>query len=123
MATQTAECHNPGARASGKRAFPLAAKVARRLRLVPTWPTLEAIHLAIESEAKHFRVSFDEIAEMFVRAGNEWSRLPEYQFASEWQRREIFRLNQLDRFWFDDSRWRAKLAYQEFAAEHREQSA
>ncbi len=119
MATQTAACHNPVARASGKRALPLAAKVARELGLVPTWPNLQTIRLAIESEARLFCVANSVIAELLISAGKERSSGPEYRPPSEWEKRHLFRVNVIDRFWFEDARWRAKEVFAEFEARHR----
>lgn len=123
MATQTASCHNPGARSSGKRDFSLAAKVARELGLVPTWPNLQIIRLAIESEILHlqfFRVRGDAVARMMIRAANENSAM---RYADWFERAKIYRSNCVDRFWFEDGRWREKIAYLDFLDELREQSA
>jgi hypothetical protein len=122
MGTQPRISHNPGRRTSGKRALPLAAKVADELGLVPTWPNLQTIRLAIESEAKLSRAALAEVVEMFVRAGNEWTGGPRYSPLSDWEQRELSRLNSVDRFWFEDARWRAKFAYQEFREQRRKAS-
>jgi hypothetical protein len=121
-ATQTAASHNPRGGSSGKRAFPLAAKVARELGLVPTWPNLQTIRLALESEAKFCQVTVAEVAEMIVRAGNEWTTGPQYTCPAEWEKREISRINTVDRFWFEDARWRFKKAYFEFRERRRRAS-
>jgi hypothetical protein len=123
MATPSAASHNSGWRSSGKRNFPLAAKVARELGLVPTWPNLQTIRLAIESEAALSNAARAQAAEMLIRAGKEWSPGPRYSCPSEWERRELFRLNTVDRFWFEDARWRSKSAYLEFRDKHGEQIA
>jgi hypothetical protein len=119
-ATHPAGCHNPSARSSGKRAIPLAAKVARELGVIPTWPNLQTIRLALESEATHYKATFAEIGEMFIRAGKEWTDPPIYHCPSQWERREISRVNTVDRFWFEDARWRYKLAYAEFLERRKE---
>jgi hypothetical protein len=119
-ATHPAGCHNPSARSSGKRAIPLAAKVARELGVIPTWPNLQTIRLAIESQAEPCRATVSEIAEMLIRAGKEWTAAPQYVCPSQWQKREIDRLNTVDRFWFEDARWRYKLAYAEFLERRKE---
>lgn len=119
MGTQTESSYNPAQRSSGKRvkrAIPLAAKVARELGLVPTWPTLQIVRLAIESESRRFGVQVREIAELFIRAGNEYTELPRFSCPPEWRRRMVSRANTVDRFWFEDARWRYKLAYQEFVS-------
>lgn len=123
-ATQTAASHNSRGASSGKRAFPLAAKVARELGLVPTWPNLQTIRLAIQSEVEFcesasLEVTVVEVAEMIMRAGNEWTTLSQYVCPAEWERREAVRMNSVDRFWFEDARWRAKAAYLEFREKHR----
>lgn len=123
MGTQTASSHNPGARSSaklrragGKRAIPLAAKVARELGLVPTWPNLQTIRLAIESVADYFQAPISEVAAMLVRAATEGTPPfgGPYHCQSDWEKREAYRLNSVDRFWFEDARWRIKRAFFEF---------
>lgn len=114
MAAQTEASHNPSQRSSRKRAIPLAARVARELGLVPTWPTLQTIRLAIESEAALSSVSLNKAAELLVRAGKEWTSCSIFHCPSDWEKREISRLNTVDRFWFEDARWRSKIAYAEF---------
>lgn len=130
MATQSAASHNPALRSSGKNvrfsALPLAAKVARELAVVPSWPNLQIIRLAIESAAHSCHATLAETAEMLIRAGKEWTARPQYHCPSEWEIREIERLNTIDRFWFEDARWRGKVAYERFyerLRQDREQTA
>jgi|SRR5579864_2843508 len=119
MDTLAEASHNPGTGSSGKRAIPLAATVARALGVVPSWPNLQTIRIAIESEADYFGSTREEIAEMIVRAGTERSCASLYVCPSEWEKREIYRENAVDRFWFEDARWRSKFAYQEFLERRR----
>ena len=119
MAAQIEASHNPGARSSAKRDFSLAARVAKMLGLVPTWPNLQTIRLAIESEALLSAVSMAEAAEVLIRDAKEPSICGVLHCPSEWEKREIARINTVDRFWFEDARWRSKFAYQDFVAERR----
>lgn len=118
MAIQPESSYNPARRSSGKRNFPLAVKVARELGVVPTWPNLQTIRLAIESESVLSSVSLEDAAAVLIRAGKEWTSGDLYSCPSSWEQREHFRLNTVDRFWFEDARWRSKFAYAEFAAQH-----
>lgn len=110
---------NSGVRSSGKsggNSLVLAADIARRLGMVPTWPNVQTIRLAIESEAELSGVSVVEAAAVIVEAAKEPSRFSPLVPPSEWQRREVFRENSVDRFWFEDARWRGKNAYLYFRA-------
>ena len=127
MATQNAVSPNPPRLSSGKlglistrRALPLAAAVARQLGIVPTWPNVQTIRLAIESEAQLSSAALEDVAAMLVLAGKEWTRGPQYSCPSQWEQREISRLNLVDRFWFEDARWRDKFAYADFRARLRQ---
>jgi len=97
--------------------LPLAAFVARKLGIVPTWPNVQTIRLAIESEADLSGVSDFLAAEVILKAAKEWTRFPEYSCPAEWEKRLIARVNTVDRFWFEDARWREKDAYTEFRRE------
>jgi hypothetical protein len=134
MATQAEASHNSRPRSSGKnsrfsttrsdtRHLPLAAEVARKLGIIATWANVQTIRLAIESEAALTGVALLDVAEMIVRAGKEWTRGSMYSCPSEFERREIFRLNAVDRFWFEDARWRSKDAYAEFCEQLRKNGA
>ena len=114
---------NPSAASNEKvrsLALKLAAHIACQLGIVRTWPNLQTIRLAIESEAAASGVPIDAAADVIVRAAREQTRLPQYTFAAEWVRRETYRENSVDRFWFEDARWRTKTAYLEFRADLRE---
>lgn len=108
---------NSGARSSGKtgkKAVPLAAEIARQLGMVPTWPNVQTIRLAIESEAEFSSVSIAEAAAVIVEAARERSTGSMYRPAANWEEREFYRENSVDRFWFEDARWRTKFAYASF---------
>jgi hypothetical protein len=122
MAAQNESSYNPARPSSGKRDFPLASKVARELGLVPTWPNLQTIRLAIECEASFLSVPPADVAEMIVRAAKEltWgSSLACHSVVDEafWMR-----LNTVNRFWFEDARWREKFAYAEFVQQLRREA-
>jgi hypothetical protein len=128
MGTQNAVSANSRRLSSGKlghfstrRSLPLAAAVARQLGIVQTWPNVQTIRLAIESEAELSGVSPADVVEMLVRAGKEYTRPPQYSCPPEWEVRDIFLQNTVDRFWFEDARWRGKFAYAEFRARLREE--
>jgi hypothetical protein len=97
----------------------LAAQLARKVGMVPTWPNVQTIRLAIESEAEFSGVTIEETAAMIAKAARERTQAPAFRCAADWERREICRLNVLDRFWFEDSRWREKSAYLEFLTDLR----
>lgn len=90
--------------------------------MIPTWPNLQTIRIAIESEAECFDVAMEQIAEVFIRAGKEWTPGPMYTCPTDWEKRDLFRLNTIDRFWFEDARWRSKFAYAEFRGRLQKQS-
>lgn len=92
----------------------LAAEVARRVGLPATWPNVNTIQAAIELEADACGVPAEEAAEMLVSAATESTRGPVYDCPSDWERRLLVRDNEVNRFWFEDARWRIKFAYAEF---------
>jgi hypothetical protein len=97
------------------RNLTLAAQVAAKLGITRSWPNVQMVKLAIENEAEFSQVSHAEAAEVIVRAGRELSDWQDpYSPTPEWKRREAFRLNTVDRFWFEDARWRVKQVYLEF---------
>lgn len=93
--------------------LPLAKKVARELGLVPTWPNLQVIRLAIDSEAAFSGAPAAEVALMLIRAANEFTihRREQYSYALQ---SRIAKTNSVDRFWFEDHRWRDKQAHSDF---------
>lgn len=84
-----------------ERAMPLAAKVAFETMMVPTGANLETIQRAIEREAELMKIRKKEVVEMLILAAKEEpGPVP------------------VNRFWFEDSRWRSKEAYKEFRKRH-----
>lgn len=100
------------------RPLPLAAQIARQLRMNPTWPNVQTIRLAIESEAEHFGIDVVRMAAIIVECAREESFSGSgITFVADWKKREAYRNNSVDRFWFEDSRWRTKSAYWKFCEE------
>jgi len=94
----------------------LATRVAKSLRMVPTWPNLRTIEIALSSEAEVSGVSLKEAAELIIECGRHQTSAPAYRCPAEWEARQAFRENTIDRFWFEDARWRVKFPYAEFRA-------
>ncbi len=123
MGTQSPAFHKSDARSSGKvgrnsarasrRPLALAAQIARQLGMVPTWPNVQTIRLALESEAAHSEVSMSQAAALIVTAAQEITPAPgnSYTPPTEWEKRQTARKNDIDRFWFEDARWRMKASY------------
>ena len=123
MGTQATAFHNSDARSSGKvgrnsarstrRPLALAAQIARQLGMVPTWPNVQTIRLAFEAEAAHSEISVSQAVALIVTAAQEISPTPGgfHAPASEWEKRQAQRKNDIDRFWFEDARWRTKASY------------
>lgn len=125
MATANRASHNPASRSTGKslpaglgacRNLPLklAVVLAGRIGMVLTWPNIQTVRIAIESEAQYSSVSPTEAANVILAAAQQSSHLPQYAPPREWEKREVFRENTIDRFWFEDARWRTKFVYAEF---------
>lgn len=105
---------NSGAHSSGKtgkKSLTLAAEIARSVGMVRTWPNVQTIRLAIESEAEDRGIAIERAAALISHAAAEITPFPLYTPASDWNVRQIQRLNDIDRFWFEDARWRAKASY------------
>ena len=115
---------NSGARSSGKivnsRANPrhsrfphllLAEEIARAVGIVRTWANLSTIHCALESEAEFSNTSTTQASALIVHAATERTLLSDLACPSEWEIRENVRMNSVDRFWFEDARWRMKRSY------------
>jgi hypothetical protein len=94
-----------------KKPMILATKIARSLGMLESWANVQTIRLAIQCEANYSGVSLEDAAEVILTAAKEWTRGSGYSCPPEWERREDFRLNSVDRFWFEDARWRSKAAY------------
>jgi hypothetical protein len=99
------------AKAASRRDLPLAADLARQVGMVRTWSNVQIIRLAIESEAEDSNVSLAQAAALIAVAASEQSHLPQYSCATSWEEREFHRNNAIDRFWFEDARWRTKVSY------------
>lgn len=92
----------------------IAAEVAKRIYLPPSWPNVNVIAAAIDLVTFHANVSAEEAAELLIRCAAERTIGSHYTPPSEWELREIFRENKVDRFWFEDARWKTKFAYAQF---------
>lgn len=118
MTAHASVFHNSTARSSGKSGknstLVLAAKMALRLGMVDTWPNLQTIRKAIESESRFSGISVVEACELILLCAFYVVRLPLYRVPFGWEMREVARANTVDRFWFEDSRWRMKPPYFEF---------
>lgn len=79
--------------------------------MVRTWPNVQTIRLAIESEAEYSEISVAQAAALIVQAAQEVSHGPQYSCLSTWERHLLLKKNDIDRFWFEDSRWRMKAGY------------
>jgi hypothetical protein len=97
-----------------------ALRIARSVGLPATWPNLRTIEAALVCESEFSSISLPEAAEAILKAAREQTHRPAYRIAADWEAREIFRLNVIDRFWFEDGRWREKYAYAEFLSEVRQ---
>ena len=109
---------NPNAHSSGKtgkKSIPLAAEIARQVGMVPTWPNVQTIRLAIESEAVYSEISIPQAAALIVQAALDFTIVdPEhYSFQAAALLRKS---NVVNRFWFEDALWRHKQAYQNMLA-------
>jgi hypothetical protein len=123
--------HNPPANSSEKSeenlslpvensrslALKLAADLARQIGMTRTWPNVQTIRLGIESEADYSGISVRQAAAVIAMAANEWSRCGDgYTPPSSHDQYTTAKDNTIDRFWFEDSRWRNKYAYNVFMA-------
>ena len=82
----------------------------RQLGMVPTWPLIQTIRLAIECEAEYSDVSISNAAALIVCAASEFTvvRPEDYSFQAATILRKS---NNVNRFWFEDALWRYKDAY------------
>jgi hypothetical protein len=96
-------------------ALKLAAELARQLGMTRTWPNLQTIRLAIESEADYSGISIRQAAAVIAMAANYQSGCYDVCPSSLDQYLAV-KDNTIDRFWFEDSRWRNKGAYIVFMA-------
>lgn len=117
-----AQYRNPDARSSGKAVNPransrratsvqLAAHIARSVGMVRTWANLQTIRIAIESEAEYSDISISQSAALITSAAHELNSGPSYSCLSSWEQTQLRKQNDVDRFWFEDARWRMKSSY------------
>jgi hypothetical protein len=104
-------------------ALKLAADLARQVGMVRTWPNLQTIRLAIEGEADFCGITLHQSAALIMAAAGEWTRGRYLTCAPAWEEREVYRANTIDRFWFEDSRWRGKASYHKLLSRLSEASA
>jgi len=91
-------------------ALVLAADLARQIGMVATWPNVQTIRLAIESESHYSDVSLNQAAALIVCAANDYTVVDPQQYS--FQAAALLRKsNIVNRFWFEDARWRYKNAY------------
>ena len=125
METQLAASHNSLPRSSEKSAenspvssrglsLALADDMARSLGMTPTWANVQTVRLAIEGESAFSGISVKEAAAVIAMAAQERTRLPRDPDFHD--RQFTLKLNSVDRFWFEDGRWRDKYVYGEFLA-------
>ena len=90
--------------------------------MVPTWPNVQTIRLAIESEAGYSGVSLENAAALIVTAALQVTIVnPEHY---SFQAATILRKsNNVNRFWFEDALWRYKAAYLEMLARLQQECA
>lgn len=86
---------------TAKERFPLAVAAHVALAMVPSAANLDVVRRAIAREVELLKVLPTEVAEMLILAAKEEpGPLP------------------VNRFWFEDSRWRSKDAYRDFRKRH-----
>jgi hypothetical protein len=91
-------------------ALKLAADLARQLGMVRTWPNVQAIRLAIETEAEYSQISVGNAAALIVCAALDFTIVSPEHYS--FQAATILRKsNNVNRFWFEDCLWRHKDAY------------
>ncbi len=81
--------------------------------MVPTGANVKTIQLAIEFEAEDSGVSVQQAAALIVTAAQEITPAlgNSYTPPTEGEKRQAARKNDIDRFWFEDARWRMKASY------------
>ena len=86
--------------------------------MVSTWANLQTIRLAIESEAAYSDITVAQAAALITTAAMEFTgpggnlyRPPDWR-----DQVRAFKANRIDRFWFEDSRWRMKSSYDRLLA-------
>ena len=90
--------------------------------MVDTWPNLQTIRLAIESEAEYSDISLANAAALIAAAACEVTIVDPERYS--FQAASLLRKsNIVNRFWFEDALWRHKQTYQNMLARLQEQSA
>jgi len=116
---------NPRAHSSGKtgnKVIPLAAEIARLVGMVGTWPNVQTIRLAIESEAAYSEVSLTQAADLILHAARDFTIVDPQRYS--FQVASLLRKsNIVNRFWFEDALWRYKEAYDRMLARLQKESA
>lgn len=112
---------NSEPRSSGKAvnspALVLAAEIARALGMVPTWPNVQTIRLAIESEADFSGITVSQAAAILATAAHELNISGSLYTPPDWRDvHRAYKANRVDRFWFEDARWRMKPSYEAMIA-------
>jgi hypothetical protein len=80
--------------------------------MVSTWPNVQTVRIAIESEARYSRISLTDAANMILEAAQEWTPAGNgYDCPSPLDHADARRANTINRFWFEDARWRGKGSY------------
>jgi len=93
----------------------LAADLARQIGMTRTWPNLQTIRLAIEGEADFSGISINQAAAVITMAALQWTRCGDgLTCPSSSERYMTLKDNTIDRFWFEDARWRNKGVYVAF---------
>jgi hypothetical protein len=78
--------------------------------MVPTWPNVQTIRLAIESEAEYSGISLESAAELIGVAARDVAIFDPQRYS--FQAATLLRKsNIVNRFWFEDALWRYKDAY------------
>lgn len=75
----------------------LAKKVSSALGMVPTWPNLRTIEIALVFCSADQNVSLAEAADHIIECGRAFNERPP---------RELLRYWPINRFWFEDAKWK-----------------
>lgn len=90
--------------------------------MVPTWPNVQTIRLAIESEASYSGVTVAQAAALIVSAALNFTIVDPQHYS--FQTAALLRKsNVINRFWFEDALWRYKHAYQNMLERLQRESA
>jgi hypothetical protein len=90
--------------------------------MVETWPNVQTIRLAIESEASYSEISVSQAAALIASAALEFTVVDPQHYT--FQAAALLRKsNIVNRFWFEDGLWRYKITYQNMLARLQQESA